>query len=185
MQTITLQIAVSDDYATLTLTTTGTAWEDIEVDSLAIEVYGEDKTSPLHSFSLSSSEVDDLQDDSIGLQAASSSVIPEYETNDNFYSIVLNGLDANGVQVVSNWVAIGYSLDIESKFRNHTVGELWKAVSGGFTPKATNVLSNVMYSNSNFFLEDLKRLSTSADYGYDREIAWRKIYKVLDTYYGN
>ena len=46
-------------------------------------------------------------------------------------------------------------------------------------------MRSIAHVNGHFLLERLEKFSLAAAYTYDREIGWRKIYKVLDTYYGN
>jgi len=107
MQNISLQITSSTDNSTLTLKTVGTNWGSIDIASLFVKVYGEDKDNALYSYELSAEEIVELQDTIDGLQAATETLIPDYLTNDNFYSLTVEGEETDENPLLSNSVTIG------------------------------------------------------------------------------
>ncbi len=185
MKKINLQLTYDKDSDIITFKTIGTVWEDINVSSLSVVVHGEDKVNPLFEYVLDSTQIDSLQDSVDGLQAAASVIIPDYENNDNFYIISIFGKDVDDEDIKSNWFTLGFTNVVEFNFRNNTMDDLWDEMFSKNNLNANDIMLNLSHANGHFFLDHLYSLSTLAGYSYDREVAWRKLYKVLNSYYGN
>jgi len=185
MKTIKLQGSVSSDGSLLILKSVGTVWEDINVSSLSINVYTESKTTPVSTYILTPSEVESLRSDTDGLQAALDSVIPDNKTSDNFYIITLSGVDVDTTAINSEYVCLGLTYNIERIFRNESLDKSFSQLYRKDNLSPSDLMLSISHVNGHLMLDHLYKVSTIATYTYDREITWRKLNQVLNTYYGN
>ena len=184
MKTINLRSSLSSDGTQLILNTSGTIWEDIDISSLAITVYGEDKTVPISSVKLEAEGLYLLTSTDV-LQADIDWTIPTYHLQDDFYSIALEGITIPGDTINSTYTCIGATSNIERQFRNETLDTAFNQMYNKNNVSPSNLMLSINHVNGHLMLDHLNKLSTIAIYSTDREIAWRKINQVLYSYYGS
>lgn len=170
--TITFTITNNVSDKTITFTDTTSSWT-VAVNSMYLYVYTSDKDNYLTKLSLSTSQIESLTNGSLTLDYAD--VFGDNYDNgvllDDFYIVYFKINESEDTQAKSNVRAFGYTGGVASRVVNN--------ISGIHVP-VSDLTDSATLAMMPQILEVLDSISTDADYMYDRENEWRKLFNALN-----